>query len=133
MIPYNGAVCRSYVLGDKVLSEHFASFKTPEDRFGEIALKKVFIKIIVPSDEYSEQYSLRLTGYLHVHNRELVQLLHEQIVKYGWVEFFLALKTLVRRYLRKEDNMIKKTRLFKAADKLDDIPKTVVVPRNFKL
>ncbi len=132
MVKYVEAVCRCIVLGDKELTVYFKEYLDPMDKFGKASLRKVFVRNIL-NTPHEEHYTQLLKEHEYVHNIDLVRLLHEQVLKYGWCEFLMGIKTLVRLYLRRTQLDKDKVRLFKVVDILSDIPKTVVIPRNLVL
>lgn len=115
MLKYDEQLCRQMTLNTTLLYQHFQMFKTDDDKFGKVALAKVFCQVIIKSPYHSEEYKKLLDEKYRVVDLELMGSIESIIRDYGWRRFVVALM-----------NVLKKNKTDKVKNvltKLDNLPK----------
>lgn len=135
-IAYNAKVCIPWFNKTPQLLEAVQKYKQIlkdegiEDKYAKIARMRVFYNIVCKDQELLKNYTEQVWLAEYVPYEDLVNELDALIRKVSWSKFFMALRYLVRRYIKLQTpDTLNSRRLDIALDKLLQVSHVTVIPK----
>lgn len=126
---YNEKMFRPWVLGTPELYAKYQEIvedQDGDDPFGKIALKKLYFNVILADAYWTKMYDQKYKDYTFTPDIELIELIEEKLQEYGWQRFFVALRLVSHRLLKKYTTLtVNGRRVEKSLELLDQVPRNV--------
>jgi hypothetical protein len=134
-IAYDKEICVPWFNQDSYLFDCVQEYKLVleeqgiVDKYAQKARMCVFYNIVCKDNTLLTYYCQLMTNKYYIPDRELVDQLDEMIRTYSWKRIFMALRFVVKRYIKLEyRDSVNGRRLDKSLDKLREVPFLTIVP-----